>query len=432
MIKELIIQHKKEKEKLLSRNYLLREKLDFARHFLDSSLIKVITGPRRAGKSVFSFLLLNKSNFAYLNLDDENLIKASTDDIVKGIFEVYPEHDLIFFDEIQNLENWELFVNKLQRRGYNLVLTGSNAGLLSKELATALTGRYVPIEILPFSFSEFLGSKNVRMEKDQDIIPEMKGKILNHLDCFLKNGGFPEIVMNDLDTRTYLETLFDAILFKDIVKRYRVRFPQKMYDLALYMISNFCSEFSSTKIRNTLEFNSTGTVQSYLGYLEDAYLFFSLNRFSFKIGEQIKSPKKIYIVDNGLILAKSFQFSQNTGRLMENLVFLEILRDGYKPNKDVFYYKTKNNKEVDFIIRDGLTVKNLIQVCYQIEEMAVKKREIRSLIDASEELNCDDLSVITWDYDSIEDSNGRNIKFVPLWKWLLTRKKSETESTKNN
>ena len=418
MLKNLLLQHKKEKELLLSKPYILREKLNFAKKFLETDLIKVITGPRRAGKSVFSILLLKDKNFAYLNFDDENLLKIkNTDEIVKGIFEVYSEPKFILFDEVQNLDKWELFVNKLQRRGYNLILTGSNARLLSKELATALTGRHIPIEIFPFNFREFLKAKNFELFELKGCLPEEKGKILNHLDAYLKNGGFPEIAVKNLDPKTYLDTLFDAILLKDVVKRYKVRFSQKIYDLALYLISNFSNEFSFSKLKSILDFNSVLTLQNYLRYLEEAYLVFHLDRFSFKKKEQIRTAKKIYLIDNGFILAKSFQFSENTGKLMENLVFSELLKRGFKPNETLFYYKTRNQKEIDFVLKEGIKVKNLIQVCYLSDSEI--KREISALIEASQELNCDNLTILTWDKEGEEKIKNKKIKFIPLWKWLV-------------
>ncbi len=420
MIENILLQHKSERDAFISRSYILREELRKASEFLDSDLIKIITGSRRAGKSVFSILLLKDKNFAYLNLDDENILKIKDyDEIVKAIFEVYPQAKFVLFDEIHNLKDWELFVNKLQRRGFNLVLTGSNARLLGKELATTLTGRYIPIEIFPFSFKEFLEANNFKIEKEAFTLSEVKGKALNYLDTYLKYGGFPEIVVKNLDPKIYLETLFDAILFRDIVKRYKVRAPEKIYDLATYLISNFSSMFSFTKLRDILGFRSTNTIEKYLAYLEESYLFFSLNRFSFKVKEQIKTAKKIYLVDNGFILAKSFQSSQNLGKLMENLVFVEIIRRGYKSNRDVFYYRTSNSKEVDFILKKGIKIERLIQVCYGIEDLETKKREGNSLIEASRELTCDDLLVITWDYEKEEGIKDKKIRFLPLWKWLL-------------
>lgn len=421
-MKDILLQQKREKELILSKSYILREQLDFAFKFVESDIIKVITGPRRSGKSVLAFLLLKDRDFAYLNFDEEALCKIKDhNEISKGIFEVYPETRFILFDEIQNLQNWELFVSKLQRNGYNLILTGSNSKLLSKELSTALTGRHIPIEIFPFSFNEFLDAKGFKPHKNDIALPETKGKILNYMGQYLVSGSFPEVVVKNLEAKTYLDTLFDSVLLKDVVKRYNIRFPQKLYELSLYLVSNFSNQSSFTKLRNVLNFNSTNTVQNYIHYLEESYFVYLLNRFSFKVKEQIKTAKKTYLVDNGLILAKAFQFSPNIGRLMENLVFSELLKWGHTPNKSLFYYQTRNKKEVDFVLREGLNIKTLLQVFYQTTDAQTADREINALIEASGELNCGDLVIITWDKEGVETVRGNQIQFMPLWKWLTKR-----------
>ena len=422
MIKETVLQNKAEKERFISetKKYIIREKIPYAEKFLNENIIKVITGPRRAGKSVFCMLLLKDKEFAYLNFDDENLVKIKNyDELIKVLYEVYPNAKYFFFDEIQNLDKWELFINKLHRRNFNLIITGSNAKLLETEISSILTGRYVSINVFPFSFREFLKAKNFELDNKEISLPETKGKILNFLSEYIATGGFPEVVVKNLDTKTYLETLFDAILLKDVVKRHKVRFVPQIYDLAIFLLSNFSSEFSFTKIRKILSFNSTNTVEKYIQYLEESYLLFILNRFSFKLKEQIKTPKKVYVSDNGFILSKSFQFSNNTGKLIENIVFCELLRRNYKPNIDIFYYKTKNGKEVDFVLKQATKINKLIQVCYNISDTNTKEREIKSLLTASEELNCANLEIISWDYESEEKHKGKTIKFVPLWKWLL-------------
>ena len=420
MLKEIILQYQKEKELTLSKDFVEREKLNEFKKVLSSDLIKVITGPRRAGKSVFSFLLLKDKDFAYLNFDDEKLLNIKdTDEIIKCIFEVYKKPKYIFFDEIQNLKNWELFVNKLHRRGYNLVLTGSNANLLSKELATSLTGRYISIELFPFSFREFLSAKKITLLKKEINLPEVKGEILNYLSEYLYSGGFPEIVVKDYEPKQYLNTLFEAVLLKDIVKRYNVRFSQKLYDLSLYLTSNFSTEQSFTKLKNILNFNSTHTIQNYLSYLNEAYISFLLNRYSHKVKEQINAPKKIYLVDNGFISARAIQSSKNQGKLIENLFFIELVNRGYKLNRSLFYYKTRNQKEIDFVLRKGLKVNELIQITYDTKDSYTEKREINSLLEASEELNCNKLSIITWETEKTVTVKKKKINLIPLWKWLL-------------
>jgi predicted AAA+ superfamily ATPase len=424
VIREIVLQHKAERELFIlqAEKYVLRESIPYIQKFLDENIIKVISGPRRAGKSVFCILLLKNKNFAYLNFDDENLLKIKNyDEIIKALYEVYPDAKYFLFDEIQNLDKWELFVNKLHRRNFNLIITGSNSKLLEKEISSVLTGRYISVKVLPFSFREFLKAKNFELDKEKLHLPEIKGKILNLLSEYIFSGGFPEVVVKNLDAKIYLETLFDAILLKDVVKRYKVRFVPQIYDLAIYLLSNFSSEFSFTKIKNILGLKSVTTTQNYVRYLEESYLLFMLNRFSFKLKEQIKAPKKIYTVDNGFVLAKTFQLSVNIGKLMENAVFCELLRRNFRPNLDLFYYKAKNGKEVDFVVKQGPKAEKLIQVCYNTSDPKTKEREIKALSDASDELNCKDLEIISWDYEAEEKYKGKIIKFIPLWKWLLEK-----------
>jgi predicted AAA+ superfamily ATPase len=292
---------------------------------------------------------------------------------------------------------------------------------LEREISSVLTGRYISVKVLPFSFREFLKAKNFELDKEKLHLPEIKGKILNLLSEYIFSGGFPEVVVKNLDSKIYLETLFDAILLKDVVKRYKVRFVPQIYDLAIYLLSNFSSEFSFTKIKNILGLKSVTTTQNYVRYLEESYLLFMLNRFSFKLKEQIKVPKKIYTVDNGFVLAKAFQLSANIGKLMENAVFCELLRRNFRPNLDLFYYKAKNGKEVDFVVKQGPKAERLIQVCYNTSDPKTKEREIKALSDASDELNCKNLEIISWDYEAEEKYEGKIIKFIPLWKWLLEK-----------
>ena len=419
MIRKIVLRHKEEKEKYYLKSYIERKTPGFDRNLLPSNLIKIITGPRRAGKSVFAFLILKDKHFGYLNFDDENLLKIDDyDELLEGIISVYGEIKYLFFDEIQNLPKWELFVNKLHRRGYNLILTGSNSNLLSKELGTALTGRYIAFEIFPFSFREFLKAEDITYNIELMTL-EQKGLILNKVSTYLHQGGFPEIIMDKIDHRVYLKFLFDALLFKDVVKRYNLKYPSLIDNFSLYLISEFTSEYTYNSLKDNLNFRSVNTVQKYLHHLEEAYIFFSLNRYSNKYKEQIKTSKKIYIIDNGYISAKAFQLSPNYGRLMENSVFLELIRKGYKPNFELFYYKSKNNKEIDFVLKKGLTVESLIQVSYEINHIKTKKREINALLESGQELNCNNLIIITYDYEAEEIHSDRKIIFIPLWRWLI-------------
>ncbi|MDI6819850.1 MAG: ATP-binding protein [Candidatus Hodarchaeaceae archaeon] len=321
----------------------------------------------------------------------------------------------MLFDEIQNLDGWELFVNRLKRKGLNLTLTGSNSKLLSKELATHLTGRYLEIKILPFSFREFLETKKFEIGEMDLISKETRGGLLNLLTGYLENGGYPEVVIKGYG-RDYLKTLFDGIIFKDIVKRYNVRYSSKLYELALYLASAISKSASYTKIKNSLDFRSVHTVENYMKYLEEAYLFVTLNRFSYKLKEQLKSPKKTYCIDTGLANAVGFKFTENTGGTMENLVAIELIRRG----SEIYYWKNHFGEEVDFVVKEGYRIKQAIQVTYVSSKKELERREMKALVKASKELKCRNLLVITWDYEGAEKYQDRKIKFLPLWKWLLS------------
>lgn len=422
MLKTTISKQKQDKERLLSLPYIERTKEKDAQKWLSSDLIKVILGPRRAGKSVFALMLLKEQSFAYFNFDDESLPgeeKVDLDELMMELKLAYGETKYILFDEIQNLPNWELFVNRLHRGGYNLVLTGSNASLLSKELTTHLTGRHIPIEILPFDFTEVLKAKQYEVTADKLSLPDEKAKLLGMLNQYMVSGGYPEVVTKGVDPRGYLDVLFDAVLFKDVVKRHKVRFSEQIDNLASYLINNISSQYGAKKLANVLGFKSQITLENYLGYLTESYLIFFLKRHSTKAGMRLRSPKKTYVVDNGFITAKSVQHSPNTGKLMENLVFTELVKRGNQPNRELFYYKTRNDREIDFVLKKGYKIAELIQVAYESTSQDVEEREIKALVEAGKELNVAKLSVLTWNEKRTVEKDGATIRIRPLWEWLL-------------
>lgn len=411
-IRDTLLVQKRELEDRLKERYVAR-RVDPKK--LNNPLIKVITGPRRAGKSFFALHELKKlGSFGYANFDDERLAGVEDyDEIVDTINSLYNNPKYLLFDEIQNLDKWELFVNRLQRQGYNLVLTGSNARLLSRELATHLTGRHLPMTIFPFSFKESLELEGRELTKS-----ETKERLLHYLNY----GGYPEPLVTKLDHRGYLSTLFTSVIYKDIVKRFKIRHVQAVEDLATYLISNVGKEFSYNSLSRMTRCKSVHTVERYLGYLEEAFIFFKLDRFSFKVGQQISSNKKIYCIDNGLVHARAFKFSSDVGRLYENLVAIELKKLEANGLINVYYWKNQRQEEVDFVVKRGLEVKQLIQVCYDVEGEKTRDREVRALLKASRELRCKDLVVITQDYEAEEQADWfgikRRVKFIPLWRWL--------------
>jgi hypothetical protein len=422
MIKRIINQQQEERDLLLSLPYIKRMEDDTMVQYVDTSLIKLITGPRRAGKSVMALQLLSGRHFAYLNFDDDQLLKNFNEDaVIQTLREVYGNFTYLMLDEIQNLTGWEVWVTKLYRRGINLLITGSNARLLSHEMATSLTGRYLQIPVFPFSFTEVLKCREIVIPENGMETPLNLGNILHQLEQYLHNGGFPETVLNPLILKNYLSSLFDSILLKDILKRFRIRQTQQLLDLSNYLLTNYTNLFSYNQIRNDLNFNSVATVRKFIDYLQEPYLFFCLARYTSKIKTQQKAPVKTYVIDNGFIQARSFEMTPNTGRMLENAIFIELLRRNYRPGLELFYYRTRNDREVDFILRKGHTVEQLIQVCHDISGSKTLKRELDALAETSGELSCGNLLLITWDHEEKLEKNGKIIQIIPAWKWLIKR-----------
>ena len=413
MIKDVLVAQKQELNIKLKELYVER-KADS--HKLSSPLIKVIIGPRRAGKSFFAFHFLKKhGTFGYVNFDDERLLEIKDyDSIIEAMNSVYDNPTYVLFDEIQNLPKWELFVNRLHRRNMNLIVTGSNSHLLSKELATHLTGRHLLIPIFPFSFKEYLEINKKELTSHQ---------IKEKFDAFVVNGGYPEPLIKNIDYRDYLARLFDTIVYKDIVKRHTIRFPKGLENLAYFLLSNSAAEYSYTNLSKMTSITSVHTIQKYLDHLEEAFIFFSLKRFSNKVKEQIKFNKKIYAIDNGFIYAKAFKSSPDRGKLYENVVAQELKRRELENKIRVFYWKDPYQEEVDFVVQEGTKVKQLIQVCYDLKNPETRKREIRALLKAGKELHCDNLLILTSEQESEEAVEWFNLKgkivIMPLWKWLL-------------
>ena len=413
MIKDIIILQKRELEKKLKELYIPREA---EIKEIQSDLIKVIIGPRRAGKSLFSMHSLSRQpNFGYVNFDDEKLIDVTDyNEIICAVDDVYNKPKYLLLDEIQNLAKWELFVNRLQRQGYKLIITGSNSRLLSSELATHLTGRYSSVLLFTFSPKEFL-----KFNRQKATEVEIKA----HLNSYLELGGYPEPLVKKLNYKEYLSTLLDSIRYKDIVKRFKIRSAQGVEDLASYLVSNVAKDYSYNTLMQVTKCKSVHTVEKYLGYLEESFVLFRLNRFSFKLKVQVKSPKKIYCFDNGFISAKAFKISSDIGRIYENTVAIKLKKLELERKISIFYWKNQQQQEVDFVIKKDTRVQQLIQVCFRITDSVVKRREVRALLLASKELKCRNLLVITTDCEEeIEEEwfgIKRTIKFIPLWKWLL-------------
>ena len=412
MMKTIILNQRKERDELLSRPYLTRRTNQDENVLLNSQLIKLITGPRRVGKSTQALLMLRNKNFAYLNFDNQPLLDVWDANLVMRMLDdVYPGYEYLLLDEVQNLEAWDLWVSELYRMGKNLVITGSNAKMLSSEMATVLTGKYLQIEMLPFSMEEFfdwhkLNLSGLKLEQ------QAEAEVLT--DDYMRNGGYPEVVASRSLVRNYLDTLFDSIVWKDVAKRHNVRNITDLNNLAMYLVSNFCNPLSANELSEELGFSSVTTTKKYMDYLHEPYLFYYLSRYNNKLKQMKKAPRKVYVVDNGFVAAKAFAVSENLGRLLENQVFVELIRRGYDTDKTMFYYRSRNDKEVDFVLRKGAKIERLVQVCYDMSSSKTEKREIDSIVECAGELKCSHLTIVTRDEERTIEKAGYTIEVIPI------------------
>lgn len=415
-MKTIVLNQRKERDELLSRPYLTRRSGLDIDTLLNSKLIKLITGPRRVGKSTQALLMLRDKNFAYLNFDSQPLLDAWDPDLVMRMLDdVYPGYEYLLLDEVQNLDAWDLWVSELYRLGKNLVITGSNAKMLSSEMATVLTGKYLQIEMLPFSMEEFFDWNRLDLH---ELKAEQQAEARALTDDYMRNGGYPEVVASRQLVRSYLDTLFDSIIWKDVAKRYNVRNVSDLNNLAMYLVSNFCNPLSANELTEELGLSSVNTTKKFMDYLHEPYLFFYLSRYNNKLKLMKKAPRKVYVVDNGFVAAKAFAVSENLGRLLENQVFIELVRRGYDTDKTLFYYRSRNDKEVDFVLRKGVRIERLVQVCYDMSNPKTEKREVDSIVECAGELKCDNLTIVTYNEERTIVKDGYTIAVVPVGKMI--------------
>lgn len=416
ILKRIITSQREEFEKTFKEFPIIkRNNLDYVKPFLSYPNILAILGVRRSGKSVFSVLLAKelKENFWYINFDDERLMSLKTEDldkILQAFYELYGEIRLIILDEPQNVTGWELFANRL-RRTKKVVITGSNSNLLSGELATHLTGRYINFTLYPFSFKEILNFKpNIYLVEDI-------AKIQRQLDNYLKESGFPEF--RNFGSKI-VEIIYQDIINKDCLDRYNIKNKKTFKELSKYLTSNFSSEFTYSKLSNIFSVKDVHTVKNYVDYLKESFIITVIDRFSPKLKQQVISPKKAYVVDHGICNFLSFKLSKDTGKLLENITCIELLRrKSVNSSLEIYYWKDYQQNEVDFVVKQGSKIKTLIQVCQDLSEHETKEREINAILKASKELKCKDLIIISRDKEGEEIIENIKIKFVPLWKWLL-------------
>jgi len=424
------------------RSELLKAKARDIKLKVESDLINDVIGPRRAGKTYLMFLTIkellksgvDKKATVYINFENRKLLPVTPEYFNYLIEFIYARRLLdeyekiyVFLDEVQRVEGWEKYVRSIYdefKGRIKMFVSGSTSKLTSSELSYLLTGRHLTSHVFPLSFREFMVFKGFGyaeeylIEKDISVIKEM-------LREYITFGGFPEVVLAQAESNKeeLVQTLFMDIVSRDILPKLK-RKREIAEEIAYFLASNTGKLVSFTKLSGMLNTRgikiSVPTLEKYFSIMKEAFLFFDLRIFSYKVKDQLQYPRKIYAVDPEFASFSGFRFSEDAGRLMENVVAVELMRrKTVSPVREVYYWKDKQQREVDFVVKDGSKIKQLIQVTYASSKEEIEMREKRALIKASEELKCDDMLVITWDYEAEEEFKGKQIKIIPLWKWLF-------------
>jgi uncharacterized protein len=391
---------------------------EFPESLIKGEDVVVISGIRRCGKST----LLNqvRSTFPekdyYLNFDDERLINFQVSDfqlLYETFIELFGMQTTFWFDEIQNVLGWERFVRRLHDQGNKVFITGSNATMLSRDLGTHLTGRFLRHELFPFSFKEFLLHNHFEFDEIKAISTEGKAELQRLYNDYFITGGFPYYLKYKDDN--YLKSLYESILYRDVMARHNLTGERELKELVYLLASNAARPFSNNRLAAAVGLKNATTVKNYLDFLQDTYLLFAVNKFDFSARKQLQNARKIYFIDNALIRKLGFIFSEDKGRFLENMVFVELRRRG----REVFYFRGKS--ECDFLIRDGIKITGAIQVCYSLSEMETREREVKGLLEALVTYNLDDGLILTNDTEEILEQQGKHINIYPVFKWLMNK-----------
>jgi predicted AAA+ superfamily ATPase len=417
LLKDIILEQRRIQESLDPG--IQRESLSSLKKYFSLPHSIVISGIRRSGKStLLSQIIKNhyKDNYYYFNFEDERLIEFKAEDfnvLYEILIELYGEKKTFFLDEIQNVPKWESFVRRLQDSGCKFFITGSNASLLSRELGSKLTGRNIISELYPFSFREFLVFKGVSVKKDSLSLTQERALIKKNFNEYLRGGGMPEYLK--YQDKIVQKRVYEDILYRDIVVRHEIKAVNSLRELSLYFMSNMASAFTFNGLKEVFHLGSPNTVKSYVDYLENSFLIFTINKFSYSLKKQSVAPKKVYCIDNGLVDAIAFQFSKNKGKFYENLVFGELKRRG----GEIYYYLTEDGKEVDFLVRQDNKILSLIQVTESLDTDKVRTREMGALLKAMNELKVSSGLILTYDNEEKIQTSGHKVTVKPIYKWLL-------------
>ena len=416
-IEKVLLEQQDELEALEGEVLINRPEEDLIN--LNSKLAQVVIGVRRSGKSTLCFNALRKAgvHYAYANFDDERLEELETkdlDNVLQTLYKIYGKFDYLFLDEIQNIDGWPLFVNRLLRQRIHLIITGSNAKLLSTELATHLTGRHHKIELFPFSFKDWCSIKEVDYTR---LTTKNKGLLSKAYEEYFRQGGFPELIAGEENPKEYISTLIDNIISQDIKKRYKIRNIDALKRLAHHILNETPTLIVKDTLQNIIGIKSERTLGNYLMYLNQTYLISTISKYSSRSRERARNEKS-YAIDVAFMDKRENAFSgENLGWRLETIVYLELLRRKAGTENDIYYYQGRS-AEADFVVCDGNKTLAVYQVSYDISNDKTRKREIKGCIAGAKATKCDNLFLITDHESEIIEEDGYTIQVIPIWEWL--------------
>ncbi len=377
----------------------------------------IITGIRRCGKSsllriVLDKLKLEKRNFLYINFNDERLINFDNENF-QNILDYLEENNYgkkvyLFLDEIQEVKNWEKWIDRIKDK-FPIMITGSNSQLLSSEISTTLTGRSISVNLFPFNFREYLNYKNIET-KNYLLDTKLQNKIKSAFKKYSSTGGMPKMVIEK--NRIILRELYENIIYRDIVRRFSPSLTNSIKEISIYLLSNVSSDISLRTLSKISGIKNLGILSEIYSSFEKAFLFFRINKFDYSVKKQIQNPKKVYSIDAGFPNNLGFKFSENLGQIFENMVAISLKQREF----EIYYYRGK--AECVFVIKEKTKVTKVVQATYQLNEKN-EKRELGGLLEAMEKFGLREGLIIT---DSDEDEfkiNKKKVIIKPLWKWVL-------------
>lgn len=387
---------------------------------LNSKLAQVVIGVRRSGKSTLCFNALRKAgvHYAYANFDDERLEDLETkdlDNVLQTLYKIYGRFDYLFLDEIQNVDGWPLFVNRLLRQKIHILITGSNAKLLSTELSSHLTGRHHRIELFPFSFKDWCCIKDLDYTR---LTTKNRGLISKAYEEYFRQGGFPELISGEENPKEYISTLLDSIITQDIKKRYKIRNIDALKKLAHHILNETPAVIVKDTLQEIIAIKSERTLSNYLLYLNQTYLLSTINKYSSKSRERTRGEKS-YAIDVAFMDKRESAFSgENLGWRLETIVYLELLRRKAGSGNDIYYFQSRS-AEADFVVCDGNKTLAVYQVSYDISNDKTRKREIKGCIAGAKATKCENIFLITDHESEIIEEAGYTIQVIPIWEWLI-------------